>query len=178
VIAAALLLQAAAPVTVAQVGPFAVVTHVSRSDVSSYPRPQGYESKSTLLQWKSPSGLTVYSLIDDGEFIAVSYHIVEEHGSCIGNQLVRLRAQPSVHFRIDCPILSGTKAKRLTAEMRAARPYFRAAYNSFYKATLQQHGPGLQRCRETTFGNHGQICAAYWDEGRSVNDQQKNKRTN
>lgn len=177
-IVAALLLQAATPITVAQVGPFEISASVDRLETPSYPLPQGYQSKVTTLLWKSPSGLTAYGLVDDGEFIRISYDIVEEHGGCIGQQLVRLTARPSVPFRIDCPIMSRAKAKRLAAEMRAARPYFQRAYESFYKMTLQQHGPSLQRCRETTSGNHGEICAAYWDQGRSVTDQQKNKRTN
>ena len=130
-----------------------------------------------MLHWKSPSGITVYSLSDDGEYVRVSYQVRGEGGWCLANpDLVRLTSRPSVRFHIECTLLDAARAKQLSAEMRAARPYFMAAYVSFYKATLRQHGPLLQRCRETTFGNHGPICATFWDEGRNATGQQMHKR--
>jgi hypothetical protein len=175
VIAAALLLPIQPKAAQGQVGPFVVETRSFREE--SYPR-VGMLRSVTSLQWKSPSGLTTYSLSDDGEYVVVSFRVDGEGGWCRSNpDPIRLTARPSVRFEIDCKLLGARKAKLLAGEMRAARPYFRAAYASFYEATLRQHGPLLQRCRQTTFGNHGQICATFWDEGRNATGQQMHKRT-
>jgi hypothetical protein len=80
-------------------------------------------------------------------------------------------------FDVQCEALTTTQTRQLKSEIQAAQPYFTAAYAQFRTATLEHHGPRLTRCREDEFGNHGPICVAYWDEGRSVTDQQ-NKRTN
>jgi hypothetical protein len=174
VIAAALLLPISALANQGEVGPFVIETKTYRDESFPYAR----ERAVTFLQWKSPSGITVYSLNDDGEYFTVSYRVDGESGWCQSSpDPIRLTARPSVRFQIECKLLGATKAKLLAAEMRAARPYFRAAYASFYKATLRQHGPDLQRCRETSAGNHGAICVRFWDERRIANDQPKNKRT-
>ncbi len=184
-IAAALLLQAAAPVTVGQVGPFVVETHVRRLEGPMYPLPQGHEFKSTVLRWKSASGLASYELNDDGGEVAVTFEVGMAPRNCLGRSgPLRLTMQPAAGFGRDdllgigCrPVLDTKQIKLLKAEVQAAQPYFATAYSVFRQATLQQHGPLLQRCRQTTMGYHGLICVAFWDEGRSVNDQQKNKRT-
>jgi hypothetical protein len=174
VIAAALLLPILAMPDQVEVGPFVITSHDYREESFPYPR----NRKFSVLQWKSPSGPTVYSLNDDGEYVTVSFEVLGKGGKCLSNNdPVRLTVRPSVRFNIECELLDAVRAKRLAAEIRAARPYFAAAYANFYQATLRQHGPSLQRCRETGLGNHGPICVAYWDEGRSVTDQ-KNKRTN
>jgi hypothetical protein len=179
VIAAALLLQAADPVTVAQVGPFVVETHVRRLEGPMYPLPQGYELKSTVLRWKSPSALSEYELVDDGQAINASFTVGRPEWKClVASNRLPLTDKPNMKFDVRCEALTITQARQLKSEIRAAQPYFAAAYAQFRTATLKHHGPRLTRCRDDEFGNHGPICVAFWDEGRAVNDQQKNKRTN
>ncbi len=168
-IAAPLLLAVLAVPDQGDVGPFVIESSVIRQEGSSY----SFDSKVTVLYWKSPSGITVYRLSDDGESVRVSYEVNAEDGICLASaNTVRLTARPSVRFHIECKLLDAARAKLLNAEMRSARPYFMSAYVSFYKATLRQHGSSLQRCKETTFGYHGSICATFWDEGRNATSQQ------
>lgn len=174
-IAAALLFAILAVPNQGEVGPFVIESSVVRQEGSPY----SFNSKVTVLHWKSPSGITVYRLSDDGESVRVSYEVSAEDGICLASaDTVRLTARPSVRFHIECKLLDAARAKLLNAEMRSARPYFMAAYVSFYKATLRQHGSSLQRCRETTFGYHGPICVTFWDEGRNATSQQMHGRLN
>jgi hypothetical protein len=173
-IAAALLLSVLASPHQVEVGPFIIESSIVRDESSPYP----LDSKVTVLRWESPSGIIVYRLLDDGESVRVSYEVRADDGLCLaGANTVRLTARPSVQFRVECELLDAARSKLLNAEMRSARPYFMAAYVSFYKATLHQHGSSLQRCRETRFGYHGRICATFWDEGRNATSQQMHKRT-
>jgi hypothetical protein len=173
VIAAALLLPFPAIQSQSTVGPFAIESMRFREETSPYPRNRNV----TLLQWKSPSGLTVYNLSDDGEYVVASFKVEGQGGWCQSSPApIRLTARPSMRFDIDCKLLDSARSSRLASEMRAARPYFAAAYARFYDATLRQHGSDLQRCRETDFGNHGTVCVRYWDERRAATDQPKNKR--
>lgn len=168
-IAASLLLAVLAISDQGDVGPFVIESSVVRQEGSPY----SFDSKVTVLHWKSPSGITVYRLSDDGESVRVSYEVRAEDGICLASaDTVRLTARPSVRFHIECKLLDAARAKLLDAEMRSARPHFMAAYVSFYNATLHQHGSSLRRCRETRFGYHGPICATYWDEGRNATSQQ------
>jgi hypothetical protein len=172
---AALLLSILASPNQVEVGPFVIESSVVREKSSPY----YFDSKVTMLRWKSPSGMMVYRLLDDGETVRVSYEVSADNGVCLaGANTARLTARPRVQFRVKCELLDAARSKLLKAEMRSARRYFMAAYVSFYKATLHQHGSSLQRCRETRFGYHGPICATYWDEGRSATSQQMHKRTN
>ena len=82
-------------------------------------------------------------------------------------------------FDAKCDELTIAQARQLKSEIQSAQPYFATAYATFRLATLKHHGPRLARCREDEFGYHGPICVAFWDEGRSADDDQnKNKRIN
>ena len=100
-IAAPLLLAVLAVPDQGDVGPFVIESSVVRQEGSSY----FFDSKVTVLYWKSPSGITVYRLSDDGESVRVSYEVNAEDGICLASaNTVRLTARPSVRFHIECKL--------------------------------------------------------------------------
>jgi hypothetical protein len=180
VIAAALLLQAIAAPAASQVGPFVISTE--KLEQQGFPYPVDLEV--TSLRWKAPSGLASYELSDNGGMIELMFEVGLAPRNCLGRSGPhRLTVAPDRSFgRVDLlsvgcrAVLDARQAATLAREVRAARPYYAGAYRMFFEATIRQHGPLLERCRLTTMGYHGPDCAKSWDEGRSFNNRQKNKR--
>lgn len=176
-IAAALLLLALSPGQDA-VGPFAIESSTVREEGFPYPA----DRKLTNLRWKAPSGLASYLLSDNGDQVVLTYQVGVEPRHCLGRtNPLRLTPKPAMRFGRDdvlaCPkVLDAEQLRVLRAEVAAAQPFFASAYDRFRAATLKQHGPSLQRCRETEMGNHGPICVTFWDEARAPTEQRKDKR--
>lgn len=142
-----------------------------------YPLPAGYETKTTVLKWRSPSGLSEFRLEDDGGVITASFTVGGAPWKClVTSNRLRLSETPTVKFDAACEALSPSASQQLKREIEAARPHFVAAYTQFRTTTLEQHGPRLTRCRKNEFGYHGPICVTFWDEGRSMSDQKDKKR--
>lgn len=144
--------------------------------------PYELEHKITTLSWKAESGLATYELTDSGEEIAFNYWVGSKPGMCgLFADLQRLRPTPTRPFGDELLKSCGSSLSReqvriLRTELASARRHFGKAYDAFFRRTTDQHGPSLRRCREDTFGNHGPICVAYWEEGQASSAQKQKKR--
>jgi hypothetical protein len=177
VIAIALLIAAQAVSGRETHGPFVIESKSIRAGF-----PYELEHKITTLTWKAESGLASYELTDSGEEVTFDYRVGSEPGMCgLSADLQRLLPAPPRAFGEDLlkscrSSLSREQVRVLRAELASARPHFGRAYDAFFRRTTDQHGPSPRRCREDTFGHHGPICVAYWDEDRTAPARSRKKR--
>ncbi|HYI39455.1 MAG TPA: hypothetical protein VE053_03965 [Allosphingosinicella sp.] len=176
-IAIALLMAVqAAPVTETH-GPFVI----EREWLEDVGFPYMMDLKTTTLKWKAQSGLATYELSDTGENITSTSELPTASCSRFSRHRRLVRTLPGkfgedlLSLKCGRP-LSPEQIRILRSEIASARPHFARAYDIFYRRTIEQHGFSRQRCRETSMGNHGPICEAYWDKGIDVRAQGKGKR--